>query len=721
MHILIQNRADYISSTMKDHNIQVSGSIQNKWWVPVSYMALATLFVSISACTPGQSKDLMDPQTLMGNGFGLNNSTLFVHDLDSASVYFTQTLGFSIRNMNTVGEGAYEGTRSLPIALPDMSTIDLISTNDTVSVAGKDSVLLHYLEMREGVRMYGLSSSSVDSTYLWLASRGFQMDTVRSYWTANRSRRSSSWTPDSSQKFNLGFESRHLSSHLPEFIQSANTSYESMLEEWNTYYIFRREYSSHPNGVVGVAAIQLVVEDLASARADFQRMGLEEVKHSQKEHSQKEHSVRFKLKRKQELVVTTPQYPSDARSRFLENKGPGVFALAFEVEDIQATYTFLNERLPDGALVGDSMSTELTVLNEHAFGVQLEFKQEPQEQAMLAERLKLNHESTLDSTARKHAEGIYLKYCALCHGDNREGYAADFAPSLRSHSLLAASKENNFMRYTIQYGRANTAMAGYYEEQGGPLEYIEIELLLKWLYEEAGVEEGVEISREPVEGDAELGAEIYAQSCASCHGDKGEGVTAPALGNPMLLATATDGFLRYAISEGRDGTPMIGFKDSLSSDEMDAVTAFLRSRASGWDVPKGDTVRVPTPEEYVLNPDRPDPNFELRDGLYVSAAQVNQALQDSLRIVLLDARSTVAWRQTHIPGAVPVPYYEEPEAFVDIIPNDSTWIVAYCACPHAASGRVVRKLRNHGYKNTAILDEGILVWAQLGYPVRHGY
>ena len=93
---------------------------------------------------------------------------------------------------------------------------------------------------------------------------------------------------------------------------------------------------------------------------------------------------------------------------------------------------------------------------------------------------------------------------------------------------------------------------------------------------------------------------------------------------------------------------------------------------------------------------------------------------DSARMVLLDARSTVAWKQTHIPGAIPVPYYEEPEAFVENIPNDSTWIVAYCACPHAASGRVIKKLKKYGYKNLAILDEGILVWAEMGFPVRHG-
>ena len=51
------------------------------------------------------------------------------------------------------------------------------------------------------------------------------------------------------------------------------------------------------------------------------------------------------------------------------------------------------------------------------------------------------------------------------------------------------------------------------------------------------------------------------------------------------------------------------------------------------------------------------------------------------------------------------------------MPNDGTWVVAYCACPHHASGEVVDELRRRGYEHTAVLDEGILVWAQKGYPV----
>ena len=263
-------------------------------------------------------------------------------------------------------------------------------------------------------------------------------------------------------------------------------------------------------------------------------------------------------------------------------------------------------------------------------------------------------------------------------------------------------------------------MAPYAKSQGGPIDEDDLDLLIQWLHESSGVEKPIEMSAKPVTGNVALGRTLYAQHCAACHGKKGEGISAPALGNPMLLATASDAFLRYTIAEGREGTPMVAFKDSLSKIELNALTAYLRSRASGWNAPEAVTVTKPLPKDYVLNPHRQAPRFTLREGRYLPAAQLLKALKDSSRMIVLDARSEAAWNQTHFPGAVSVPYYEEPDKFIKDIPNDSTWIVTYCACPHAASDKVVNTLRRLGYKRTAILDEGILVWAQRGYPVQYG-
>ncbi|OOG77274.1 hypothetical protein B0E43_05970 [Algoriphagus sp. A40] len=359
-------------------------------------------------------------------------------------------------------------------------------------------------------------------------------------------------------------------------------------------------------------------------------------------------------------------------------------------------------------------------MKEYARGVQLEFVEESKEQAAMARIYTFEKGKKLDSVSIEFASNMYIKYCSLCHGKDREGYAADFAPSLRSPSLMATTQNSNYLRHAVSYGRQGTAMAGYAKSQGGPLNEVDIDLLLQWLYELSGVEKAVELSTESVTGDLAIGKELYTQYCASCHGEKGEGINAPALGNPMLLATASDAFLRYAISEGREGTPMVAFKDSLKSAEIDALTAYLRSRASGWNAPGAITVTEPLPEDYVLNPENKTPEFTLREGLYVSSEQLLKALQDSARFVMLDARSKAAWHQTHIPGAVSVPYYEEPDTFIEHLPNDSTMIVVYCACPHAASQRVVNTLKRFGYKHTAILDEGVLVWAQRGYPIQSG-
>jgi len=324
----------------------------------------------------------------------------------------------------------------------------------------------------------------------------------------------------------------------------------------------------------------------------------------------------------------------------------------------------------------------------------------------------------LDSAEMAQAEALYQQYCSLCHGEDRSGYRADHAPSLRSQSLLSTAYPG-FLFTAIGYGRSGTAMEGYSEEMGGPLTRDDLRLLTRWLLAVEGVEP-ISLPDTPVHGDAMRGAGIYAEHCASCHGAKGEGDTGPALGDPALLANASDAFLRYAVANGRDNTPMLAFADQLPASDIDAVVAYLRSQASGWS-PQPPTLRKPpAPADYVLNPAGEEPVFTLREGRYVPAAEVVRALEEKRRFILLDTRPASAWQRSHIPGAVPMPYYREKERAGDNLPNDGTWIIAYCACPHAASDFVINNLRALGYQNTAVIDEGILVWTALGLPVTAG-
>tara|TARA_R110002073_G_scaffold8207_3_gene45738 strand:+ start:21580 stop:23541 length:1962 start_codon:yes stop_codon:yes gene_type:complete len=648
---------------------------------------------------------------LLSDGNGINKTTFIVNNLKSTRDYFADTLGFNMPKVSRFKKGVFEGTMTTNVSFPGMTSIEFLSIEDSLVTSNTPSFLSAFLANNEGIQKYSLSSSSVDTTYSWLTDQGFKMDSIQSYRTSTKPAKGWSRDDGGSQESSLDFAEVN-STYLPQFVERRTSDYKKTQQMWKTYYAYNRSFSKHPNGVIGIASLQIAVDSLDVAREKFQKMGLVELKNNSSKNT-----TSFQVKRQQELQLNTPLSPDDEISKFLQERGSGVFAIRFEVKNIDSTYHYLSEKLPSNAMSLDSLG-RITVLREYAQGVQLEFINESKEQALMAQQLKIG--GKLDSVATKNAARMYQKYCALCHADNREGYAADNAPSLRSNSLLATSKSTNFMRYTIQFGRANTAMGGYLDTQGGPMEYIEIELLLQWLYEISGTEDAIKVSREPVKGDVALGSKVYANKCSVCHGANGEGTSAPALGNPMLLATATDEFLKYAITEGRDSTPMIGYKNILSEDEINGVTAFLRSRASGWNVPKTDSITIPKPEDYVLNPNGENPKFNLRDGLYVPSKQVFEAMKDSTRMIILDARSKVAWRQTHIPGSVPVPYYLDPEEFVNDLPNDDTWIVVYCACPHAASQRVVNTLKRYNYKNVAIIDEGVLVWAQLGYPVEHG-
>ncbi len=314
----------------------------------------------------------------------------------------------------------------------------------------------------------------------------------------------------------------------------------------------------------------------------------------------------------------------------------------------------------------------------------------------------------------KVAADNYQKYCALCHGAERQGHVNDHAPSLRSKSLFESGIPHAVLR-PIQYGRQGTAMGGYLDEIGGPMTLDETWDLTYWLYEKSGVQR-VALTTNPVHGNSASGALLYQSTCATCHGVNGEGVTAPALGNQSALAHNSDEFYRYAIQKGRDGSAMLGYEDKLSVADISNLTAFLRSKAGGWEQPEAVLQALPTPDKFVINPNGEHPNFTLTDGIFVSSKDLFQALTEKRKMVLLDTRVTSVWQTAHIEGSFPLPYYSDFNAVTKHLPKD-VMIVAYCSCPRAAAESVIYQLREQGYKKTSVLYEGIFGWMQLGFPV----
>jgi cytochrome c oxidase cbb3-type subunit 3 len=337
------------------------------------------------------------------------------------------------------------------------------------------------------------------------------------------------------------------------------------------------------------------------------------------------------------------------------------------------------------------------------------------------ERPQWRRDPILPEAAPEPGKGIYTEYCALCHGEEGEGYLADEANALANQDFLKSATDD-FLFEAIVRGRPGSPMSAWGKNMGGVLPDADVRAViafLRWWQKEPPVD----LSVVKVGGDAERGGRIYKKWCAACHGRGGEGASALSLNNPVFQETAGDGFLVYAISKGRRGTSMSSFSPRLSSQEIEDVVAFIRTLESNAEPAAVDSsVDIAfTPErleQALMNPGMPLAEFSPRDNRYVPIDLVYEAYEQKRSFIILDARPYNDYLRAHVKGAVSVPFYDVEKA-IDYLPRD-VWIIAYCVCPHAMSGKALDALRQAGFEKTAILDEGFQEWVARGYPIITG-
>ena len=313
------------------------------------------------------------------------------------------------------------------------------------------------------------------------------------------------------------------------------------------------------------------------------------------------------------------------------------------------------------------------------------------------------------------AEADYALYCALCHGEQGEGYAADNANALNHPAFLATSTDE-FLRAGIERGRPGTPMSAWGVSRGGPLDEAAVDglvmLMRSWQQGEGYDVSGIEISED---AKASRGAAQYAARCAFCHGDQGEGGAYMSVANPEFLASASDGFIREAIRSGREGTAMGAYSEILTEQAIDDIVALIRS----WQTPIDTSdVTLPSTElgDPVLNAGGPKPVFA--EGRYISADLLHAQLNAGASVVLLDARPPLDYVTGHITGAVSVPFYDV-ASFTDQLPTDVP-LVVYCGCPHAESTAAAEVLESSGFQDVKVIDEGYYYWRDEGYPIVQG-
>ena len=98
------------------------------------------------------------------------------------------------------------------------------------------------------------------------------------------------------------------------------------------------------------------------------------------------------------------------------------------------------------------------------------------------------------------------------------------------------------------------------------------------LYEPGSREEARRVQLDSL---IEEGSSVWEFSCAACHGEIGEGVSAPALNSQQFVQSSSDEQTRLLIAVGVPGTAMSAFSQDhggpMTSEQIRAVTAYIRS------------------------------------------------------------------------------------------------------------------------------------------------
>ena len=175
---------------------------------------------------------------------------------------------------------------------------------------------------------------------------------------------------------------------------------------------------------------------------------------------------------------------------------------------------------------------------------------------------------------QNQGQEAYERYCALCHGEQGEGYVAPQANALSNPEFLAAATDD-FIEYATIYGRPETKMSSWGTSAGGPIEDNIIYDITTYIRSWQTLP-SADIHNMEIFGDSENGQTLYEQYCVSCHGERGEGTSALSINNPTFLESVSDGFLFHALSEGRSNTTMMSYSGILTDLEIHDIIAFIR-------------------------------------------------------------------------------------------------------------------------------------------------
>jgi rhodanese-related sulfurtransferase len=107
------------------------------------------------------------------------------------------------------------------------------------------------------------------------------------------------------------------------------------------------------------------------------------------------------------------------------------------------------------------------------------------------------------------------------------------------------------------------------------------------------------------------------------------------------------------------------------------------------------------------------------DVVTLSVEQVKAFLDSREKMIIIDLRSGAEFQKNRLPGARSLPMKELAKRYVEI--PRSGRVVLYCDCPqNEIIDDAYMLLKDYGYRNTAIMSDGLQGWLNRKYQVETG-
>lgn len=199
--------------------------------------------------------------------------------------------------------------------------------------------------------------------------------------------------------------------------------------------------------------------------------------------------------------------------------------------------------------------------------------------ATLGEAARLKEAATTFTSQRvQRGRALYNEQCVNCHGAQGEG---GVGPALNNRTLLKNTLDSVFFS-VIRSGVPGTQMPAWSVDYGGPLTDEEIRDLVAFI--RAWEPNAPEVKPIVFEPDATRGALLFASTCSICHGENGQGGSAPALNDPARLQALDDDWYRGVIRYGRPAKGMPTWGTVLSPNQIEDLIALIDAWRQGTQV-----------------------------------------------------------------------------------------------------------------------------------------